>query len=220
MARETFRTEHQLVGTGRQNRPGQALKNRASQGQVVVEFAMVLPLLLLLGLGVIDMSYLLFNHHIINRLTREGSNLIARDVTLFDAGEAMKGMVNPPVDFNGSNSKMIFTVLTNYAGNSYNSNNNKVIVYQRYEIGGLTAGSAFITRNPLSSGSFGPQPDYYALNPQSNVSLQVTNVPANLILNRGQYVYVTEIFTRHTTITPLERFGIALPTTLYSVAYF
>jgi hypothetical protein len=33
-------------------------------------------------------------------------------------------------------------------------------------------------------------------------------------------MYVTEIFTRHNLITPFNRFGINVPSTLYSIAYF
>jgi hypothetical protein len=33
-------------------------------------------------------------------------------------------------------------------------------------------------------------------------------------------LYVTEIYTSHPLITPLDRLGITLPSTLYSIAYF
>ncbi len=36
----------------------------------------------------------------------------------------------------------------------------------------------------------------------------------------GGMLYVTEVYTRHPLITPLDRFGITLPQTLYSIAYF
>jgi Flp pilus assembly protein TadG len=188
----------------------------SSRGQVLVEFACVLPLLLLLGLGVVELSNLMHDQHIIIRLTREGSNLISRNVTISDAATAMRSMVNPPVDLNSSNSKLIFTVLTKY---SSGLNNDRVIVYQRYEIGGLTAASAFSTQGSISS-SFGPAPDYIATDPSNDTKLRVTNVPASLALNRGQFVYVTEIYTRHPLITPFNNFGTTLPSTLYSIAYF
>jgi hypothetical protein len=33
-------------------------------------------------------------------------------------------------------------------------------------------------------------------------------------------LYVTEIYTRHDLITPLSGFGVTVPGTLYSIAYF
>jgi hypothetical protein len=36
----------------------------------------------------------------------------------------------------------------------------------------------------------------------------------------GGMLYVTEIYSTHTLITPFNRFGISVPGTLYSIAYF
>ncbi len=62
-------------------------------------------------------------------------------------------------------------------------------------------------------------PDYTAVNPDSNAGLQVTGLPANLV-SVGGFVYITEIYTRHTLITPFDRFGASVPAVLYSIAYF
>ena len=48
----------------------------------------------------------------------------------------------------------------------------------------------------------------------------MTNVPTNLVADPGDMIYVTELYTRHTLITPLVRFGVSVPETLYSIAYF
>jgi hypothetical protein len=37
---------------------------------------------------------------------------------------------------------------------------------------------------------------------------------------RGGLMYVTEVFTQHNLITPLNRFGVTVPNNLYSIAYF
>jgi hypothetical protein len=42
----------------------------------------------------------------------------------------------------------------------------------------------------------------------------------NLSLVRGGMIYVTEIYSRHRLITPLDRFGVELPEIVYSIAYF
>jgi hypothetical protein len=186
-------------------------------GQALVEFAMVLPLLVLIGLGIIELSLILHDQHVVVRMSREGSNLISRTVPLYNAGEAMRSMANPPVNFNTANSKLIFSVITRLAAPNQ-PNNNRVILYQRYEIGSLTGVSSVLT----TAGGIGNlvQPDFYTPNPSTNTNLRITNMPSNLDLSSGQFVYVTEIYSKHPTISAINGWGLNLPSTLYSVAYF
>jgi len=193
------------------------LKNRSfgSSGQSLVEFAMVLPLILVLVLGVVEVGYALLDAHVVTKLTREGSNLISRDTTLQDAAAAMSSMSSRPVNFNNGSSKLIFSVIKRGATTG-TSNFNKDILYERYQIGSLSAQSALTTRG---TGSFGAGPEYQAANSDSDTNLQLTNLPANMMVAGGM-IYVTEIYTRHVLITPLDRFGITVPQVLYSIAYF
>jgi Flp pilus assembly protein TadG len=198
----------------------------SSRGQGAVEFALVLPFLVLLALGVLEISFLLLDQHIVSRMTREGSNLISRDEIkppLSTLAASMQSMANRPVDFSGSNSKLIFSVLTTCGtGSAFcssGSNSNHVILLQRYELGTLAASSKFLTLGSIA-GAFKSAPYFDATNPGNNTNLQITNVPSNLTINAGQIVYVTEIYSRHPLITPLGNFGIRLPSTLYSIAYF
>jgi Flp pilus assembly protein TadG len=186
----------------------------SSEGQTLVEFAMVLPLLLIVLLGVIEFGYLLIDEHVVTKLTREGSNLISRNTSLLDAVTAMKGMSTRPVNLD-SGSRLIFSVVKNVATTGAN-NFNKDVLYQRYEYGTLSAQSALTTRG---SGSFGGAPDYQAVNSDNDTNLQITNLPAGLTV-AGDMLYVTELYTLHPLITPLNRFGITIPQTLYSIAYF
>jgi hypothetical protein len=96
------------------------------------------------------------------------------------------------------------------------TNYNQVFLYQRYEYGSYPGTSKLSTRG---TGSFGG-PNYEAVNSDSNSSLQLTSGPPNLIGVPGGLIYVTEIYTRHRLITPLDRLGITVPQTLYSIAYF
>jgi hypothetical protein len=99
------------------------------------------------------------------------------------------------------------------------SNYNQIILYQRYEYGNFTgsrqaghAGRRLVQRRA---------PTTMAVNADSNTGLQVTTVlPVALAADPGSMIYVTEIYTRHTRITPLDRFGVSVPETLYSIAYF
>ena len=186
----------------------------SSSGQSIVEFALILPLLMLIVLGVAEFGYALLDEHVVTRLSREGSNLISRDTSLLDAGTAVTSMSSPPVDFtNGS--KMIFSVVK--TGSTTGTTNYGVMVlYQRYEFGNFTGTSQVTTQG---SGSFGGAPDFQAANSDTDASLRVTSLPPGLIPIGGM-IYITEIFTRHTRITPLDQFGVLVPQTLYSIAYF
>ena len=185
-------------------------------GQGLIEFAAVTPIFLLLALGVIELGYAMLDQHVVTKLSREGSNLISRDTTLQDAATAMRSMATRPVDFSGTNSRLILSVIKR-GGTTGTPNYNKDVLYQRHQIGGLTNASQLMTRGAVS---FGGAPDYTAPNSDTNTNLQITNLPPTVSLAPGGMVYVTEVYTKHSSITPLEGFGLALPETLYSIAYF
>jgi len=186
-----------------------------TRGQSVVEMAVVLPLLLIVVLGVIEVSYALLDQHVVTKLTREGSNLISRETSLADAVNALKSMSGRPVNLN-TNSKVIFSVVRR--GSTTGTNNfDKDILYQRYEYGAIAGTSAISTRG---AGSYGTGPEYEANNADGDSNLQVTNLPAGIVLSTGGTLYITEIFTTHELITPFDKFGVSVPKTLYSIAYF
>ena len=182
-------------------------------GQAVLEFALVVPLVLVLVLGVVEVSYALLDQHIVSKLTREGSNLISRDTSLADAATAMTNMSSRPVNFTDGSSTVIFSVVKNVATVGA-SNYGKSVLYARYRYGSYSGSS--VLNN--TGGSFGSAPDYEAFNSDNDTSLQITNLPTTL--TPGDMLYVTEIYTRHPIITPFDRFGITVPQTLYSIAYF
>jgi TadE-like protein len=194
------------------------LQRRADddRGQSIIEFAIVLPLLMVLVLGVLDVSYALLDQHVITKLSREGSNLISRDASLLDAGTALGAMSTRPVDFGASGrSKVIFSVVRRIATTGA-PNFGKDVLYARYEYGSLSASSRLSTRG---TPTFGPAPDFTAANADTNTSLQLSNLPANLLVN-GSSLYITEVYTQHQLLTPLNRFGVSVPNVLYSIAYF
>ena len=188
----------------------------ATSGQSLIEFALVLPLVLLVALGVIETSWALLDDHVVTKLSREGSNLISRDTTIQDATTAIRQMASRPVNFDDGSSTVIFSVIKRGAITG-TANYNKAFLYQRYVYGSFPGTSQFST---AGSGSFGGAPDYMANNPDTDASLQITNAAATLVPNPGQLIYVTEVFSRHSLLTPLDHFGISMPTTLNSVAFF
>jgi Flp pilus assembly protein TadG len=179
-----------------------------------MEFAIVMPLVLLLVLGVVEVGYALLDQQVVTKLTREGSNLISRDSSLQDATTALRTMATRPVDF-ANGSLVIFSVLKKGATPN-TANYRQIILYQRTSYGTGSGSSRLVT----SGGSFRGAPDYEAINSDSDTRLRVTNVPNTLITVEGGLMYVTEIYTRHTLITPFDRFGALLPNNLYSIAYF
>jgi Flp pilus assembly protein TadG len=193
-----------------------ALRRRlsSSRGQSLLEFALILPLVVIVVLGVIELGYALFDQHVVTRLAREGSNLISRDVALPEAAAALATMSSQPVNFS-SGSKLIFSVLKK-GGTTGTTNYNQLILYQRYTYGTLAATSRIGT---VGSASFNG-PNNEAPNSDTNANLRVTNVPSTIVGAPGGMIYVTEIFSTHQLITPFDRFGFSVPSQLYSIAYF
>jgi hypothetical protein len=187
---------------------------RDARGTALVEFSLVAPLVLVLCLGVVEVSYALLDQHVVTKLTREGSNLISRNTSLLDAATAIKNMSSRPVDFTTS-ARVILSVFKNVK-TAGAANFGKDVLYQRYEYGALSASSALRT---MGAGAFGGGPDFMAVNSDNDVSLQATNLPPG-VLAPGGLLYVTEIYSRHPLITPFDRFGVSVPDTLYSIAYF
>jgi hypothetical protein len=186
------------------------------RGQTLIEFALVLPLAMLIVLGVVEVGTVLLDEHVVTRLSREGSNLISRDTTLETAAAVLTSMSARPVDF-ANGSKVIFTVLKRGA-TSGTANYDRLVMYQRAEFGSFTGSAPSQVQSP--GGAFGGPPDYKAANSDTDAGLRVTGVPANLVTAPGGMIYITEIFTRRPRITPLQNFGVTVRDVLYSIAYF
>jgi hypothetical protein len=186
------------------------------RGQSLVELAFIMPLVVIVALGVIEFGYALLDQHVVTKLTREGSNLISRDTTIDDAITAMSSMQTRPVNFS-TQSRVIFSVLRKVSTTGA-PNYDQVILYQRREFGSLTGVASALSM--VGSGTFGGAPNYVAQNSDTNTGLRISNLPAYLDVTRGGLVYVTEIYTTHTLLTPLDRFGLTVPNRLYSIAYF
>ena len=186
---------------------------RDCRGQSMVEFAMIAPFLIILALGLVELGYGLLDQHVVTKLSREGANMISRNVPVEDASKALRNMQTRPVDFSNGTSKMIFSVVKR--GETVGTTNyNKDLLYSRYEYGSGT-NSKLSTRGP---GSF--DSDHVANNSDTDSNLQLTNLPPGMMTQPGGLVYVCEIYTKHKLITAFNKFGFTVPTMLYSIAYF
>jgi Flp pilus assembly protein TadG len=190
---------------------------RAERGQSIVEFAITLPLMLLVSLGVVETSNALMRQHVVTKMAREGSNMISRETELADAGNALRNMASNPGEFN-SKTLVIFSVLMR---SQTGTNNGQIVLYQRYQTGNGSLGGSRLNG---SCGTCTAATDYTAQNPNNTTSLRVTNAPPNIITVPGGLIYVTEVFQTFDTMTPVSgltgNLGIPLPQVLYSVAYF
>jgi len=178
-------------------------------GQALFEFGVTLPILMALVLGVIEFGYALFQIQLVTSMAREGSNLIARQVTINDAEAALQTM-SGLVRFD-ANSTLIFSVVRLGVGGA---NNNVPIIVQRHSVGAFAASS--VLGDPPQS-EYEGSPDYNALDPDNDESIRVSGtLPNGLTLTPGESVYVTEVFTQRTSIVPF----MPLPATLRASAYF
>jgi Flp pilus assembly protein TadG len=59
------------------------MKRKSERGAIIVEFAMIFPLLVLLLIGIIDMSLILYNKAVLTNASREGcrAGIVAQDRT-------------------------------------------------------------------------------------------------------------------------------------------
>ena len=178
-------------------------------GQALFEFGVTLPILMALVLGVIEFGYALFQIQLVTSMAREGSNLIARQVTINDAEAALQTM-SGLVRFD-ANSTLIFSVVRLGVGGA---NNNVPIIVQRHSLGAFAASS--VLGDPPQS-EYEGSPDYNALDPDNDESIRVSGtLPNGLTLTPGESVYVTEVFTQRTSIVPF----MPLPAMLHASAYF
>ena len=135
-----------------------------------------MPFVLLVALGVVEVGYALLDQHVVTKLTREGSNLISRDVAIDDAETAMRTMSTRPVDFN-TRSRMIFSVLRK-GSTTGTANYDQVILYQRYEFGSLTGTGVSSALRTRGTGAYQGSPDYEAVNADTDSRIQIANLPA------------------------------------------
>jgi Flp pilus assembly protein TadG len=192
---------------------------RGSCGQSLVEFAMVLPLMLLMALGVIEVGYALYVDHLIAKLAREGSNLISRQTYVQDAETAILAGATAPLSLNTASGKLIFSAVT--IGSS-GANSGQIIIIKRRTVGSLSGKSAVDGSTSPPASSYNGTPDYTAKDSNNDTAIRgAATLPNGLVLAAGQVLYVTEVFTSRGDITPFSRFyKWALPTSLYAAAYF
>ena len=161
------------------------------QGLAVVEFAMILPILLLLFFGIVDLGRIVLTRQILINVSREASNLASRGTSPADAVAAALISAQPlkiPTD-------------------------GYVIVTEVFrDINGKTT-----VRSQTKSGGY-PKPSKIGASTGAAATLPATptSVPPN-----GQSIFATEVYYHSVAITPLGTLiNMTVGDTFYDVAFF
>jgi hypothetical protein len=184
---------------------------RRSRGQTLAEFGITISLLMVVILGIFQVSFLIYQQYVALNLAREGANLILRAGSFDDAASAIRSALADPLF--DTDTKLILSVVQ--LGTT-GRNEHKAIITQRHAWG-MPTGASVLGEPP--SGSY-KLDDPYTANDLDDAGIQATNpLPNGLQVNiPGQSVYVAEIFRKRRDILPLA--GVELPDSLYSAAYF
>lgn len=169
-----------------------ARRHGSDRGQALLEFTACIFVLLVMVFGLIDVSRVLHDKQVMSGLTRQGSNLASRGTSL---PQTVSALVTQGAALDvGTNGKVIITSVAD------GTNGTPQITGQAESTGGITVTS--------SVGTGIGQP---------------ANVPAaaNTVLQKGQTIYVTEVYYSFHAVTPVGNLvKMALPSTLYEAAYF
>jgi hypothetical protein len=195
-----------------------------SAAQSVVEFAVALPFLVMMGMGTFAVGIIIDRHLTVGQVVRNGGNMFARGVSfvsnqnkqfLVDAADGM-GMT-----LTGGNAVMYLSLLervptTAQCGSGPCANAGMIVIAQRFSVGNTTlAASKF--GMPANLDSEGNHLDAFG-----DTDARATNVPPSLSsvstgLQPNEIVYVVECLHTPSTITfP----GIFSPQIMYSRAFF
>lgn len=169
-----------------------ARRQESERGQALLEFAVCVIVLLVMVFGLIDVSRLIHDKQVMSGLTRQGSNLASRGTSL---QVTVTSLVTQGASLDmATNGRVILTSVAE------GSNGMPEITGQVESTGGIPVTSRI-----------------------GNGVGQAANVPAaaNSVLQKGQTIYVTEVFYSFHAVTPIGGLlKLALPVTLYEAAYF
>ena len=164
---------------------------KQSDGQTMVELALILPVLLLLSFGVFEYSRSVLTKNIITNMSREGANLAARTQT--DAQEIMTAIATTadPLDM-GTNGMIFITEVMGVDDGTGTYTADPIIQAQyRYINGGYSA-------NSIVWGGCGSWTDGKCTVPGSPIAdLEgdgSTISGMESVISDGQTVYAVEVF--------------------------
>jgi hypothetical protein len=162
-----------------------------SRGIAVVEFAIILPIMLILMFLIIEFGRAILTRQVMLNISREAANLSARGTSMSDAATAAQ-LSASPLDLKTNGYVIISKVFPNAAG--------VPIIIDRFSAGGR------------------PRPSKIGNGIGGIANLPPTNVP---IPPSGQDLFVCEVFYLSDTITPLTQLmNVQIGDTFYDAAFF
>ena len=179
-------------GSNERRQPS-AGRSSTQRGQSLVEFAIIMPLFLIIVLGIVEVGYALVDQHVTTRMTREGSNLISRDTPLPEAAAALRSMTSAAGQFRRR--QLEADPLGAEAGRDHRHGQlRQDLPLSALRVRQLSRHQqADDARAPARSAGPTTRPPTRTATP----GLQLTSGPANIVGVRGGLIYVTEIYTRH-----------------------
>jgi len=166
---------------------------KQSDGQTMVELALILPVLLLLSFGVFEYSRSVLTKNIITNMSREGANLAARTQELPQTIMAAIATTAEPLDM-GTNGMIFITEVMGVDDGTGTDTADPIIQAQyRYVNGGYSA-------NSIVWGSCGSWPGGKCADVSGDPIADLEGDGAGTysgmesVINDGQTVYAVEVF--------------------------
>ena len=164
------------------------------KGQSVIELALILPVLVLLMLGLVDLSRAIQAYNIIANMSREGANLALRTSSSIDPQDIMNSLANTAQPLAMSRKGMMYMT----------------------EVRGVVGAEAAVV--PVISSKIGWNNKSV---PSSRVDENsVSRILKDIHLKNGDRVYIFEVFYKYDSLfNPSGHYG-ALSPQLHSIAIF
>lgn len=179
-------------------------KNKISEdsGQALVELAMSVSLLFVLVLGAIDVARAIYYVEVIKNLTAEGSSMASRGTPLPQTLQTVVADAGTNLSLGAQGCVVVTSVL-----DTVTSGNSVFTVTGQSTQGSCTGISSKIGCFP----------------PPGSCGIAALPAEAKSALQSGQTLYITEVFYKFATITPIGSLlnnSNILPSQLYDAAYF
>ena len=165
---------------------------RRQRGVAMAELAVILPLVLVVLLGIIDIGRLIKTHQALNDLGREAANLVSRGASIEAAVAAVTVAKNGPVDVKDNGLIIISTLQRHSAGDA------RPWVMDQYRTGVVAGGASRVGKvNGVAS------------------------VPNVEVLEPGVTVMAVEVVHAFEPLFPIQAFGLDIfPEVVYEAAFF